>query len=700
MAGIETISGGRIPESQKDLDWYKARAKEMVGRAAILSTPEANQAWSYYLNTMDIRRDSPHLSIHPSGAPYPVNMINMRFVKPLAERMLGEFVENGLRFTVAPISPSAISRHQQGISRMRTQYNLSPFLQNEAESFPGVATLGQDTPTSPEGLARWERDFKEMNTIIHQRLLDDYLHKGNFMLSVQEAFESMLVTGSGWLRLSDSEIGTKEISVEDWRVVIFDQMCRYDLKGATFVGTMKYTKVRELATKYGLSKSDSEKLNHGGTLSLPTIGANIPVSQPVGGEKYALEIHIEFRDQVPVSLLEREGNYVPIKSLLIGDKGKKQKGKASQTWATTIREVVLLGDDLVVRAGRKPHYRPREEFWKSGFDMFAYLHMWKDGRASGPIMDCVPAMILGNEAMQKLRHEMHLAIGKVQNITSDSIPKDMDWLDADSLARVMGVRYMRQANLGANSSYASSFASDMSMSDSSVNAYMQVINLSRRLIHDLFGVSEGSLGQGDVARVATDVASSAARNSSYLTRRLFAGGYAMVEQALTCLMNSRHRGAQDKPEEYRHIIGDEGVRFLTELGIGYEDHGLTVDDSSLNEQGRQAVIRAVENGMANGMISAPDGIRIIMNRDPKEAVKYLEEREKEFQAMQQAAREEEANRQQAQTQAMLEREEQKDSARMQEKQISGEAQVQAAKEAAKGTILASEVNRDAKLRKP
>ena len=689
----------RIPESDKNREWYEKTVKELLSRAAVLETEETASAWEYYSRSETTRRDSAHMTIHPTGTPYRVNMLNMRLVKPLAERLIGEFVDNGLRYTVAPISPAAIALQQQGIMRMRAAYNLAPYLQAQAEAFPGVATLGQDLPSSPEGLKRWEKDYRSMDAIIHQRLLDDYLHRGNVMLSLSESFESAIVVGAGFLRLTDEGGMRGHLKPEEWQIVVFDQACRYDLKEATFVGTLKYTKLRELVARYDLSKSDIEKIKAGSSVLLPTTGISIPVKQTLGGEEFALEFDVEFRDNIEVSLVEKDGAHEPSRTLVVGGAAKKKETRGS-TWTTTIRKAVLLGNEVLAEYGRKKHYRPRDDAWKSGFNVFGYLHMWKGGKTSGLVMDCLPAMIMGNEAVHKLRTEMSNAIGRVTRITSDSLPDDADLFDVHYIMQALGIKYEKQAQLGANANYASAFSADLGLSNESVAAYMQVIQLSRQLIHDIFGVSPGQLGQGDVARVATDVAMGAARQSSYLTRRLFAGMYAMTEEALSCMMNMRHREAMDDPEKYRYIIGDDGVAFLKSFEDGYQDYGIAVDDSVLNDTARQAIIRAVENGMANGMVSAPDSIRILSMRDPKEVVRHLEDRQAELMAMQQAAREQEAQAAQAATQAGLQREQEKDMAKMQERQIAAQGQVEAAKEAARGTILASEVRRDAVLRTP
>jgi len=717
IQGLLTIA---IPESQKNEEWHKAYAQQILTGAGIGDGWffESLRVWNNYKGIEDPEEYIP-IARTSQGDALPVEIQSYNVVRNIIKNMLGELYAKPLNVNVSALSRHALSRKSEELFDRVVDFEMKPLAEQTFEA-TGIPLKAMQMPDDEKEFEVAQKNYKEKGELFYTRLLRDNMVRNRMGRVVSNSprlqvssflanhFEEACVAGRTFWQVVN-ECGNVKVNDLDPYTVIFDPNCDSFLNGASYIGWVKYMSLPEASVQYGIPVEELQSLRTatGGMTGNTFVGASaltgaqfeIPYQYKRNGMDYILISHLEWKDTKRkrgeiderdnkefASLYDEEiPMYLP-ESKRKDIERKRSKAKFSKKVEYEIvRYCTMIANLKVIDYGIMENMVRHADDWTiTGFSIGGYVDGWKYGTNVSLMQQVMPLQKTINEAWAKLRMALVRDRGKALIYDTYQVPKkyDLEYV-TDYLPQLIGVIPINSHQQGYDTKFNQFPVVDRSLSLDNIRAYYEVIMRTTAQIREMLGYTPQRLGQvsPDAAVGATDMAVFTSTNS---TRSLFEGFDISISQLLTTILGHLKIVVTEMPEKFTDIVGDDGVSYIeTDIDHLLDDYGAYVSLVANDDKKKAVIDQAVSFALQNGQMSWVNAIRILGESDPAEALALIDRMEAEEQRAKKA--------QQAQEQQMAMQAQEQDAALKQQQM---ELQAQGPQLAAQSKIQAANVASD------
>jgi len=725
-----------IPESQKNEEWHKNYAQQILTGAGIGDGwfVESLNIWRNYQGIPD-PLDYITVSRTTQGDILPVEIQSYNVVRNIIKNMCGELYAKPLTVNVSALSRHALSRKSEELFDRVVDFEMKPLAEQTFEA-TGIPLKAMQMPDDEKEFEVAQKNYKERGELFYTRLLRDNMVRNRLGRVISNSprlqvssflanhFEEACVAGRTFWQIT-SQCGNVKISDLDPYTVIFDPNCDSWLTNASYVGWVKYMPLTEASVTYGIPVSELNSLRTatGGVTGNTFIGASvltgaqfeIPYQYTRNGQDYILVSHLEWKDtkkkrgeiderddrefaslydeEIPMDLPESKRKDI---------ERKRSKAKFSKTVEYEIvRYCTMIANTKVVAWGVAENMVRHTDDWTvTGFSIGGYVDGWKYGTNVSLMQQVMPLQKTINETWAKLRMALVQDKGEAVIVDTAQIPTEFDLeYYVDYLPQTIGVIPINTYQRGVQANFNQFPMVDRSIKLQRIQAYYAIIDRTISQIREMLGYTPQRLGQvaPDAAVGATDMAVFTSTNS---TRSLFEGYDISISQLLTTVLGHLKIVVTEMPEKFNDIVGDDGVSYIeADIDHTLDDYGAYVSLVANDDKKKAVIDQAVSFALQNGQMGWVNAIRILGESDPAEALALIDRMESEEnrakkaqQAQEQQMAMQAQEQQAAQAQAQMEMQ-------AQGPQLAAQSKIQAANVASDTAIETERMKQSALLAK-
>jgi hypothetical protein len=641
-----------VPEIEKTLAWVKLHldyAESILYRRNNTFTV-MNRLYESYNGVKN--REALRFIENTYGRQNKAKFISYRLGRNKLELLKGEFLNQPLKPTVSTINSEARIKKLDDADLVRGAINAREELNKLKEA--GVDVMeGMELPEGDPDEVWNSMTFKDKNEHVMQVILENAVNELELKNKLQKNFLDLMITSSLYGKVEIDDEGNVSYVQIDPRDAIFVEIIGDDfieqspIKGARYRMT-----VSEVMSKYNLDKNQRDQLKALENTNRYTNGGTRRNGvYTINGDLCVDVVHIEWKSLIPIYYkispktnkqmeIDSTKDYYRIQmDALEYEKNKAyydklvEKGKliAIETeWAEDIREAVRIGGVITIDLGRKKFQMRRVDSPSKIVDMsyVGYLFNTVDGiRVSlQQIVENFDSAFDIN--MYQLLKELNAAKGKTlvynraalpQGRTMKQIIYDMvndGFIDVDtsqdgneSGTELRSTDIVQVLDIGLSSSF---------------QALLQMKADLINMLDLITGINQNR--QGDVAASSTvtntQFAISASKN---ITTPLFFGMSRFTERLMMKICEYyKISYAFYKIDKGRQILGDAQQKFLEiEKEIGYQDYGVTIQDSSKFLEEKQMVMALAEASLNAKEVTMEDVLKLQMAESYSEAKAVL-----------------------------------------------------------------------------
>lgn len=647
------------PDHEKDKKWHKSMAEAILANG-VWGFPALAKAAEYYMGMIDQDADHYHLVMSEGQQLLPLDMIPHKSLKKYVSRLEGDLIEMGIKPSVRANSKNALSRRRDAELEMTTDYKLMPLMRLE-EQMTGMPVAREGMANTPEELEQNKKSYKENGEEVYQRILNDFMKKARYDRLRLLFYRDYLVKGSCWCwnESIGSDVKPHRLDPEEviWDSGVKDNFCT----DASFIGFGKYEPIHVAKSRYGISNEEMKRLEGQRKSPVFLSGENYSMWKQINSEWHILVTHIFWKDtqeKVGITRTTKAGVDLynvtdkeldpKLPSNVRDDHNRrmKQAKEKKPVPVEIVRKHVMVGNETMDWGIVPNMVRTDDDWQKTGFPIKGVMAEYYSGLYSSMVMDVIGLEMLRNEAWHKLRQAFKRDKGMLLIYDTAQQPTNYELQDIEYYEQVYGKVLINTKSIGGpNSTYNQYRGTDTSLKVDNAMAYIQIIKALDEDIEKITGVSNARMGDLASPSVKVGVHQATIVNSNLTTRgRLFIFEK-FEEELLEHIIGHRKIFLLQDPERMKHIIGDEGYEFvLKDIGFQADDYSIYVSTSTgLTADEMQTIRDTTKFVVQNGGVEFVSGMKVLLEKDPKEALIELErvrnerrEEEKEMQKQQAA----------------------------------------------------------------
>lgn len=352
-----------IPDVEKGEDYHKRAILAILGGSVLTGYApnlyEAmNRSMNFYNGDHQIQNKFDFLQKDYNGKSLPAVWINYNKIRNKINLLEGEYAVQKVEVACKTINRDAASRKMKKKAQILTNKLMSqimPEIDPTGELLPQGNT-GYVPHTEEELEVYMQSSYKEPIERTMDSILKYDVERMKYVRTRLALARYMLITGRAISKI-EFRGSRPNIRAVDPRFVIVDPYCYDDnLSTAAYIGEWRYAPLAEVASDYGLSLEDMERVRKDGLWLWAgyVTGGNTSFMQPfsiVNGQVMTLVFHAEWRDvkQVRAKVVKDQYGGEHVKILNDKDSGElskkeiEQGGYVEERNIETIRKATLIG---------------------------------------------------------------------------------------------------------------------------------------------------------------------------------------------------------------------------------------------------------------------------------------------------------------------------------------------------------------------
>jgi hypothetical protein len=668
----------RQKESEKNEAWHREMHDYFLAQGNLVdqNTKVIDEAYAYYHGQNNQQKHN-FLTITSNGTQWPIEFTAFNRIRPIIEEMVGRYSARAKDIGIYATSPKAVARRSEAMAKLDADWQLLPLLAEDQEVL-GMPTIPSGTPLTEKEYQHKRDTYKEQGEIIYHQVIKRLMATYKIKDIEERILRDILITSMGFCSVYMDENGVLKVKWEDPRTIITDSSsdCPW-YSDARFFARCQYLPLSRVKSEYGLTDEQLDKVVANtksqkpphigiGSIAAAAIGAtgSFPVAKGKGEDPYVLVTYVEFKDYKEKVLLEfrdrRGNNHYRILDQELNKNtdpkidSKKVRNKAESiydaSWETTRKVLVVGGVTVSYGECENIPRRTYDDWWKSAFSIIGHRSGYAGGASASVLMLISSLQDLINESMYMVKKKFLQDRGNATIVDMSQNPEGYSLQDISSYGETLGLIPVNSRAFGSKSGYNQFTTARMGI-DQGAMFYINVASFCINQIYQITGLDPMS-SKERVAEAPAETTRLRTQGSLVRTESIYRAFERMTEEVYQRLIGIAKINIAHNLQKYEAILDQASLDFIKQdKDFDLDDYGLQVKSRGLNRD-MSVVHEATSNAMMNGQVPYLDGVKMLLEDDPKQALVMLEkafaERDTEqSQAMEQQAMEEQAAREQA-----------------------------------------------------
>ena len=668
MAYNSTFPKQNIPDSEKTKDWCKnmVDAVTRYHGNSVRATRERRKDYDNYMlfNGLFDQRQFEYIT-NTYGLATPARLVNYPIIQPKVDLMVGEFVQQPLKYNVHTVNTEAISRKLDKRTEMVTDYVMAPIIK-EIEKEIG-ASLGMNNDVLQQIIPDDLEDFLAKN---YRENVEEMVYNGLNYLSYKYSLKDIFKRGLYDLCITGKEFYKVEIVNGDPRVRRVDPRALiYDLNSdseylddAWWVAEERYMTVNEIIDEYRnyLTPDDVYKLEDirqstPNQLSERYSSPNSWYYKESDNDTSARikVIMCEWKSIRQIKVKVSPNKYdpdAPFIKILPPDYKPKKSDLIETRYISDIWEATKIGPDIMIKCRRRPNQiRYERDISNTSLSYFGCVRNNIDGSTISVVDSLKNIQLLYNIVMFHIELAMARSGGKSVVYDTAQAPQGMDFSTIMYHVKNSGIIPINTQLEGNQMANFNQFSQvDFTLS----NSVQQLLNLKIMLedtADKITGINKER--QGVMKGYETVGASErSVFQSSLITQPMFYIHSKLIERVLNHSANLMKICWNEK-DSMSYVLGDIGVQmFNIDDTIQYSDYGVFVNTMTSESQKKRAIESLGQAALSSGQIGFLEMIKIVNAESAQSAETVLEKAIQSIKAQQQQQQQQQAELEQAKLQ--------------------------------------------------
>ena len=696
-----------IPDEQKDKKWCSEMIDAVIryhGNSVRTSRERRKDYDNYMLfNGLFDQRQFEYIT-NTYGLATPARLVNYPIIQPKVDLMVGEFVNQPLKFSVYTVNKDAVSRKLTEKSEIMAEFLLAPVIKEIEEAMGGQETGAGNVPLDaiPEDIEMFfSRSYREnVESMVYHGL--NYL---NYKYHNKDIFKrglyDLCITGKTFYK-TEIVNGDPRIRRIDPRALLYDNNNDSEyLDDAQWVAEERYMTINEIIDEFRseLTMEDIRKLEDIRQSSQSQIAERYtnPTSWyfqeqgDYGSSTRIKVIHCEWKSIRTMRVKLSPNKFdpdTPFVKILPDNYRPRKNDTIDYRAITDIWEATRIGPDINIRCRRRPNQiRFERDLANTKLSYVGAIRNNIDGSTISIVDSLKNIQLLYNVVMFHIDLAMARAGGKSVVYDTSQAPQGMDFATVMYHVKNSGLIPINSKQEGNQPQTFNQFQQvDFTLS----NSVQQLINL-KMMLEDTANKITGINNERQGVMKGYEAVGSAERSvfqSSLVTQPLFHIHSKVIEKCMNNLANLM-KICWNRKDSMSYILGDNNMQiFDIDESLSYDEYGVFVTSSTTESAKKKVIEGLAANALSSGQVDFLQMIKVVNAESASDAETVLEMAVQEMKKQQQMMQQQQVEAQQAAAEAQ----QQKTQADMQMAQAANDTKIRVAQINADGAVEKTRVH--------